>query len=147
MKASLIRVPNNRSVALRAALRACDGPDKLDPKQHEIYRLTTSQSLNQTIPGSDMETGDTIASDEPNVEESALKCGDISQLEILLGVLSPLERDVLEARNGLGNGKEKSFKEIGVEFGITRDNARRLHNNAIKKIRSTNYYERMLDDR
>ncbi len=49
-KASLVRLPGDRSASLRAALRAVSGNgDELDEEHARLHRLTTPTSLDRTI--------------------------------------------------------------------------------------------------
>ena len=49
-KASLVRLPGDRSASLRAALRAVSGDgDELDDEHARLHRLTTPTSLDRTI--------------------------------------------------------------------------------------------------
>ncbi len=51
-KASLVRLPGDRSASLRAALRAVSGNgDELDEEHARLHRLTTPTSLDRTIGG------------------------------------------------------------------------------------------------
>ena len=49
-KASLVRLPGDRSASLRAALRQVSGDgDELDDENARLYRLTTPTSLDRTV--------------------------------------------------------------------------------------------------
>src|ERR1700712_3018245 len=69
-KASLVRLPGDRSASLRAALRQVSGDgDELDDENARLYRLTTPTSLDRTIgddDGSELIT--LIRDDKPGPE-------------------------------------------------------------------------------
>ena len=52
----------------------------------------------------------------------------------LLDVLPKREQIIIVARFGLENGKPKTLKEIGQQFGITRERIRQLQNAALSKL-------------
>ena len=53
-KASLVRLPGDRSASLRAALRAVSGNgDELDEEHARLHRLTTPTSLDSSIGDAD----------------------------------------------------------------------------------------------
>src|SRR5688572_6970871 len=66
-KASLVRLPGDRSASLRAALRQVAGDgEELDDENARLYRLTTPTSLDRTVGDDDgSELIDLIADDKP----------------------------------------------------------------------------------
>jgi RNA polymerase primary sigma factor len=52
-----------------------------------------------------------------------------------LDVLDWRERKVVEYRTGIRNGRPKTLREIGEEFGITRERVRQIENAAAAKLR------------
>src|SRR5687768_17903505 len=66
-KASLVRLPSERSASLRAALRQVSGDgDELDDENARLYRLTTPTSLDRVVGDDDgSELIDLIADDKP----------------------------------------------------------------------------------
>src|SRR5512134_4075745 len=69
-KASLVRLPGDRSASLRAALRQVSGDgDELDDENARLHRLTTPTSLDRTVGDDDSnELIDLIADDKPGPE-------------------------------------------------------------------------------
>ena len=69
-KASLVRLPGDRSASLRAALRQVSGDgDELDDENARLYRLTTPTTLDRTVGDDDgSELIDLIADDKPGPE-------------------------------------------------------------------------------
>lgn len=71
------------------------------------------------------------------------------ELSEVLNELPQLERDVLILRFGLdgqNNGEKRSFDQVGIALGITRDKARTMVHNAIIALRSNkDTIERLID--
>src|SRR5215203_6053834 len=70
-KASLIRIPGDRSASLRAALRQVSGDgDELDDEHARLHRLTTPTSLDRTIgDDGDATLGDLLPDDVMSPED------------------------------------------------------------------------------
>ena len=58
------------------------------------------------------------------------------QLEDLLAVLDPRERQIIEERFGLAGIESRTLEEVGGELGVTRERIRQLQNLAVKKMRA-----------
>jgi RNA polymerase primary sigma factor len=52
-----------------------------------------------------------------------------------LAVLSERERQVLELRFGLVDGKEHTLEEVGQYFNVTRERIRQIESKALRKLR------------
>jgi RNA polymerase primary sigma factor len=125
-KASLIRIPGDRSATLRAALRQGSGDaEGLDAMNAELHRLTTPVSLDKTI-GDD---GDAT------LEEAVMSMVDTDLLDNLLNTLDERARYAVEARFGMHDGERKSFRQVGEELGVTAEAARRLVSRAVDSLR------------
>lgn len=57
------------------------------------------------------------------------------QVRNVLGFLSDRERQVLEMRFGLKDGKDHTLEEVGREFGVTRERIRQIEAKALRKLR------------
>lgn len=57
------------------------------------------------------------------------------EIQKVLKTLSDKEREVLEARFGLKDGKPKTLEEIGQMLGVTRERARQIEAKALRKLR------------
>lgn len=75
-------------------------------------------------------------------DESALEPGDVASKELLreqirdvLGFLTDREREVLEMRFGLNDGKDHTLEEVGRSFGVTRERIRQIEAKALRKLR------------
>ncbi len=57
------------------------------------------------------------------------------QMQTALGVLSEREREVLERRYGLLDGRARTLEEVGREFRVTRERIRQIESRALRKLR------------
>jgi RNA polymerase primary sigma factor len=57
------------------------------------------------------------------------------QMERVLGQLSDRERQVLELRFGLEDGRARTLEEVGKAFGVTRERIRQIEAKALRKLR------------
>jgi RNA polymerase primary sigma factor len=73
------------------------------------------------------------SSDEP--VDAASKQLLREQVRNVLGFLSDRERQVLEMRFGLKDGKDHTLEEVGREFGVTRERIRQIEAKALRKLR------------
>lgn len=135
------------SEAIKAALTA-DRP--LDPllnrkwrqaisKVRDILRISMDpMSLETPVGSSDdsTELGDFIE-DESVVEpvDAASKELLREQIRNVLSFLSEREREVLEMRFGLNDGKDHTLEEVGKSFGVTRERIRQIEAKALRKLR------------
>ena len=135
-KASLIRIPGDRSANLRAALRQASGErDSLDQANAELHRLTTTASLDKTVgDDGDQTLGDLIANGDGTPEDAVMSMVDGDLLDELLGTLDERARYAVEARFGLLDGERKSFREVGESLGVTAEAARRLVSRAVASL-------------
>jgi RNA polymerase primary sigma factor len=136
-KASLIRIPGDRSANLRAALRQASGDgETLDLSNAELHRLTTPVSLDKTIgDDGDATLGDLMANGDPTPEDHIIAQGETDQLNKLLDTLDARARYAVEARFGLIDGERKSFREVGEKLGVTAEAARRLVSRAVTGLK------------
>ena len=57
------------------------------------------------------------------------------QIDELLNLLTDRERQVLELRFGLRDGKTRTLEEVGKHFGVTRERIRQIESKALKKLK------------
>ena len=138
-KASLIRLPGDRSAALRAALRSVSGDgDELDSENAMLHRLATPTSLDRTIGDDDSnELVDLLADPHPGPEAQVMAGVDDELLDKVLGQLDSRARQAVEQRFGLSDGRRRSYREVGEELGITAEAARRLVKRAVNSVRES----------
>ena len=136
-KASLVRLPGDRSASLRAALRQVAGDgEELDDENARLYRLTTPTSLDRPVGDDDgSELVDLLAADVPTPEQVLVDREEEQALHDLLGVLDSRARYAVEQRFGLTDGRKRSYREVGEELGVTAEAARRLVKRAVDAVR------------
>ena len=136
-KASLVRLPGDRSASLRAALRAVAGDsDELDDEHARLHRLTTPTSLDRPVGDDDgSELIDLIGDTKPGPEDILLDREQDSLVTSLLDVLEPRARYAVEQRFGIHDGRKRSYREVGDELGVTAEAARRLVKRAVNTVR------------
>ena len=136
-KASLVRLPGDRSASLRAALRAVAGDsDELDDEHARLHRLTTPTSLDRPVGDDDgSELIDLIGDTKPGPEDILLDREQDNLVTGLLDVLEPRARYAVEQRFGLGDGRKRSYREVGEELGVTAEAARRLVKRAVNTVK------------
>ena len=136
-KASLVRLPGDRSASLRAALRQVAGDgDELDDEHARLHRLTTPTSLDRTIGDDDSnELVDIIADDKPTPENVVIAREEEGAVTSLLDVLDARARYAVEQRFGIHDGRKRSYREVGEELGVTAEAARRMVKRAVSAVR------------
>jgi RNA polymerase primary sigma factor len=136
-KASLVRLPGDRSASLRAALRQVSGDgDELDDENARLHRLSTPVSLDRSIgEDGDSTLGDLVPSDMISPEQAVIAAAEGVMLDELLGTLDKRARYAVERRFGLVDGRKCSYREVGEELGVTAEAARRLVKRAVTGLR------------
>jgi RNA polymerase primary sigma factor len=82
------------------------------------------------------ELGDFI--EDPSVvepDDAASKELLREQIRGVLGFLNEREREVLEMRFGLNDGRDHTLEEVGKTFGVTRERIRQIEAKALRKLR------------
>ncbi len=136
-KASLIRLPGDRSAALRSALRQVAGDgEELDFDNAQLHRMSTPTSLDRSI-GDDESSQliDVLADRVPGPEDMLIDVEHSEWLTGLLDVLDPRARSAVEKRFGLTDGQRRSYREVGEDLGVTAEAARRLVKRAVNTVR------------
>ncbi len=114
---------------------------KLQELQNEPISINTPLKKEEE----DTEFGDFIpASDEPP-EDVAIKDTLKTQIKILIEKCNLTERElgVLSLRFGLNNEIQMTLEEVGAIFGITRERARQIEAQALKKLRKLKYTKKL----
>jgi RNA polymerase primary sigma factor len=112
----------------------------IKPARVAMMRMAATRPTSLDAPVGDADNG-TFAevvrdenADDP-FEELQAK-GVTGMLKDLVTNLTNREANILRARYGLDGGRMKTLEEIGAEWGITRERARQVQNNALRKLRS-----------
>jgi RNA polymerase primary sigma factor len=71
----------------------------------------------------------------PSPPEQMMSSETQQEMLKLLGVLKPIEADILRKRFGLINDHERTLKEIGDEYRLSRERVRQLQEQALGKMR------------
>lgn len=130
--------------------RAIEHDEPIDPvlnrkwrqavsKIRDILRISMDPMSLETPVGNgedSTELGDFIQ-DETVVEpvDAASKELLREQIRNVLGFLSDREREVLEMRFGLNDGRDHTLEEVGRNFGVTRERIRQIEAKALRKLR------------
>lgn len=139
-KASLIRLPGDRSAGLRAALRQVNGDgDDLEDEHARLHRLTTPTSLDRNFVDGDLSSGDlhdTLPDKSSGPESEVMRNAEEALVASLLDVLDPRAKYAVEQRFGLNDGRKRSYREVGEELGVTAEAARRLVKRSVDIVRN-----------
>ena len=132
----------------------------IDPMLERKWRISVSKirdilriamdpmSLETPVGNNDdaTELGDFLA------DESIMEPGDAASRELLreqirnvLTALNEREREVLEMRFGLNDGKDHTLEEVGKSFGVTRERIRQIEAKALRKLRHPSRSRSLMD--
>ncbi|MCE9571634.1 MAG: sigma-70 family RNA polymerase sigma factor [Deltaproteobacteria bacterium] len=110
-------------------------------KLNQMHRYLMGQPMSLDRPihdDDDRAFGDMLA--DPATEDAS-PADDMttskltSQVGKLLHHLSPIEADVLRQRFGLVNDEERTFREIGDQYHLSRERIRQIQNSALDKLK------------
>lgn len=102
-----------------------------------LAAMRTASSLDRPL-GEDGEgtLGDRLVSGEPSPEAVAEETWREEAVAGVLGTLPARERLVVELRFGIGRDTPATLEEAGVALGVTRERARQIEADALRKLRS-----------
>jgi RNA polymerase primary sigma factor len=110
-------------------------------KLNQMHRYIMGQPMSLDRPvhdDDDRSFGDTMAdpdSEEHSPADELTTQTLTSQVKRLLHYLSPIEADVLTKRFGLGDDEERTFREIGDQYHLSRERIRQIQNSALDKLK------------
>ncbi len=117
-------------------------------KVEEIRRIAQLPVSLETPIGEeeDSQLGDFIEDrDLPSPEEAAASHLLHEQIDEMLEALSEREREVLQYRFGLEDGRSYTLEEVGKRFGVTRERIRQIEAKALRKLRHPSRSKKLRD--
>jgi RNA polymerase sigma factor (sigma-70 family) len=118
--------------------------DKVDWLVGVLYAEPVS--LDIPIGDDDSQLSDFIEDDvSPAPEEQAANSMLRQQFRDILSSLTDRERKIIELRYGLENDQGLTLKEVGNEFGLTRERIRQIEKEALAKLRHPSRSRKLID--
>jgi RNA polymerase primary sigma factor len=139
LRQSLAREPTDEEIAAASRLTI--------ERVHELRDLTrTVTSLDRPVgEEGDTSLGELMASDEAEpLEEIDVSLRE-QALHRALDELPERERDVIEARYGLGEGEPETLEQIGRRLGVSRERVRQIERQALQRLSAVRELEAMQD--
>ena len=129
--------PNKKIKLATYASRCIENEILMFLRKSSQYRneLSIDEPLNIDYDGNELLLSDILGTDEDIVNKGI---ESEAEREILRGAVSELgkrEREIMEMRFGLVDGKEKTQKELAEQIGISQSYISRLEKKIIKKLR------------
>jgi RNA polymerase primary sigma factor len=132
LQSKLERPPSTEELAAATGIEA----DKLE--KMKTFLAESPVSLDRPISDDDgRRLIDVLVDPEagPAVPDQMSSSETQSEMLKLLGDLRPIEADILRKRFGLENDRERTLKEIGDEYSLSRERVRQLQEQALGKMR------------
>ncbi len=110
-------------------------------KLNQMHRYLMGQPLSLDRPvheDDDRQLGELLAdpaSEDLNPAADLTTVALTKQVTSLMRGLSPIEADVLRQRFGLGDDEERTFREIGDRYRLSRERIRQIQNSALDKLK------------
>lgn len=110
-------------------------------KLNQMHRYLMGQPMSLDRPvhdDDDRAFGELIAdplTEETSPEEDLTTRALAERVEELMSDLTPIEADVLRQRFGLRDDEERTFREIGDQYHLSRERIRQIQNAALGKLR------------
>lgn len=149
MELELGRVPSNAALAERLGV-TCDRLSFILAKASQTNTVSldvplSSLGSNGNYTGRAATLGDVIenSSKSPEEEVSAELLRD--DIENVLLMLSPREREVLRMRYGFDDGRSKTFDEIATIYCVPVSRVRQIEARAIRRLRHPNFNRCLVD--
>jgi RNA polymerase primary sigma factor len=136
-KGSLVRLPDDRWLELRAARREVAEGEALDLDDElaRIDRLVSPTSLDQPVGAEgEHELVDLVPDHTPGPEDLLTAAADERLVDELLGCLEPRQRLAVERRFGIFDGQRRTYREIGEELDLPTESVRRLIRRALARL-------------
>ena len=135
LKQDLNRNPTEKEIAekmdmpenkVKQMLHYRQQPISLD---QPISQNEESRNFDEIIPD------ETTPSPVQNLEETQLSM----KVHQVLDILEPREKEIIEMRYGIKDGREYTLEEIGQQFDLTRERIRQIETQALKRLRHPRY--------
>jgi RNA polymerase sigma factor (sigma-70 family) len=119
-------------------------PDKIDWLVSVLYAEPVS--LDIPIGDDESQLSDFIEDEVgPAPEDEAAQSMLRQQFRDILASLTDRERKIIEMRYGLDNEQGLTLKEVGHEFGLTRERIRQIEKEALAKLRHPSRSRKLID--
>jgi RNA polymerase primary sigma factor len=132
LQSKLERVPTTQEIAAATGIEA----EKLE--KMKTFLSETPVSLDRPISDEDGRRLIDVLVDPnegPAVPEQMASTETQGEMMKFLSALKPIEADILRKRFGLVNDRERTLKEIGDEYRLSRERVRQLQEQALGKMR------------
>jgi RNA polymerase nonessential primary-like sigma factor len=111
-----------------------------------LMRVPRSVSLDLKVgKEKDTELGDLLETESASPEEALMQESLEKDLKQLLAELTSREREVIEMRYGLNDGKSYSLADIGRALNLSRERVRQIETKALQKLRQPKHRNRVRD--
>ena len=110
----------------------------MTPKQVREYLERARQPLSLDLrvgDNHDTELGELLEDDGLSPEDFTSQASLRADLDRLMADLTPQQREVLELRFGLADGKSLTLAKIGDRLNISRERVRQIEREALTKLR------------
>ncbi len=107
----------------------------LRKSSHYRNELSIDEPLNVDYDGNELLLSDILGTDEDIVNKGIESEAERQTLRNAVSCLGKREREIMEMRFGLVDGKEKTQKEVADSIGISQSYISRLEKKIIKKLR------------
>lgn len=141
---------NRSPTMLELAAQLQVKPDRLafilnKAAQTDTVSLDVPMYSNSSDYGRSVSLGDLIENKGETPEEAVSATLLRDDIENVLLMLSPREREVLRMRYGFDDGKSKNFEEIGAMYCVPPNRIRQIEARAIRKLRHPNFHRCLTD--
>ena len=128
---NMVQIPTPEEIAERTELSI----EKVR-RVIEVARRRKAISLGTAVGEGDSELVDLVTDEDTACsEDEFVQRRVVEQTRRLLATLTPREEEILRKCFGIGETRSHTLKEIGDEFGVTRERVRQIEAVALTKLR------------
>lgn len=129
--------PNKKIKLATYASRCIENEILMFLRKSSQYRndLSIDEPLNIDYDGNELLLSDILGTDDDIVNKGIESEAEREMLRLAVSGLGKREREIMEMRFGLIDGKEKTQKEVAEQIGISQSYISRLEKKIIKKLR------------